>query len=244
VVAAARLHRAGERRKTGLTVIEGPHTLEEAVLGGGVIEVIFAHPDDEDARTLAAAHRLDLVEVDETALSRVAGTKTPRGPVAVIHIPSRPVAATSPGLLVAWSVGDPGNVGTLIRTAAAFGWGFGHGAGTADPWSPKVLRSGAGAHFRIGIEAFSGVDELTARGYSPLAAVVSGGIAPDRLAPGRYALLVGDEALGLPAEVVEASQDRVTITMPGGTESLNVAMAAGIIVYELAKPERQDGGRV
>jgi TrmH family RNA methyltransferase len=132
----------------------------------------------------------------------------------------------------------------LIRTAAAFNWGFGHTSGSADPWSPKVLRSGAGGHFRVGISEVAVLEDIEAQGFIPVSAVVSGGVSPADLDPGRYAVLVGDESAGLPPEVVKGSAIRVTIPMAGGTESLNAAISAAIIVYELSKPERDAGGRV
>ena len=140
-----------------------------------------------------------------------------------------------PGALVSWGVSDPGNVGTLVRTAAAFGWAFGFTPGTADPWSPKVLRAGAGAQFRAWPIPVSTVDALTGAGYDAVAMVVEGGQPVDRLGTGRYAVLVGEEAAGLPHDVVEQAATRVTIPMPGGTESLNAAVAAAIVVYELSK---------
>ncbi len=243
VVEAARLNRARDRRETGKTLIEGPHLLEEALAAGVVPEVVFALEGDEATAALVGRHGLNPIIIDRSALSRLAGTKTPRGPVAVIAVPTPRMRAVR-GLLVAWGVGDPGNVGTLIRTAAAFEWDFGHTTGTADPWSPKVLRAGAGGHFRIGVHGIDSVDELVASGYVPLATVVAGGLPPADIPPGRYSVLVGEEASGLPAEVVAKAAIRVTIPMPGGIESLNAALAAGIIVYELSKPGGVGGGRV
>jgi TrmH family RNA methyltransferase len=130
---------------------------------------------------------------------------------------------------------DPGNVGTLIRTAAAFGWDFGHSSGTADPWAPKVLRAGAGGHFRVTIGAVGSVEELDDAGLTTVATVVSGGAAPDALGSGRFAVLVGEEAAGLPDDVVAEAALRVTVPMPGGMESLNAAIAAAIVIYELSK---------
>lgn len=243
VVDAARLHSARERRDRGRTLIEGPNLLSEALAHHVIPELVFALADDREMSTLAEHHGFELIRVDEPALARVAGTKTPRGPVAVIEIPEAR-STDAPGLLVAWGVSDPGNVGTMIRAAAGFGWGFGHTAGTADPWSPKVLRAGAGGHFRIRIHPFDSVAELERYGYAAAATVVAGGTSPAELAPGRYAVLIGEESSGLPPHVVEESALTVTIPIPGGIESLNAAMAAGIIVYELSKPGREGEGRV
>jgi TrmH family RNA methyltransferase len=159
-----------------------------------------------------------------------------------------PEAAGLPGgdLLVAWGVADPGNVGTLIRCAAAFGLGFAAGPGTADPWSPKVLRSGAGGHFRAGAARVGGLEPLRAGDRRLVASVARGGSAPSALPRGPVAVLVGDEARGLPPEVVAACEAAVTIPMPGGTESLNAAVAGAILAYEVSRrgavPEL-DGGR-
>ena len=234
VVAAARLPRARERRDTGKTILEGPNLLEEALACGVVPEVVFALPDDRRSAVLAREHDVELVLVDPAALGRLAGTETPRGPAAVIEVPE-PSPIGRRGMVVAWGLGDPGNVGTLIRTAAAFGWDVGHSPGTADPWAPKVLRAASGGHFRTGLAPVGSVEELSDSGLVTVASVVRGGETPDRLGPGRYALLVGEEALGLPADVIDKAAIKVSIQMPGGTESLNAAVAAAIVIYELSK---------
>jgi TrmH family RNA methyltransferase len=234
VVEATSLHRARERRKTGLTLLEGPHLLVEALHSGVVPVRVFALADDADTASLAGDNRIDLVLVDEPVLRRIAGTETPRGPVAMIQVPpAKPPSGT--GMMVSWGVSDPGNVGTMIRTAAAFGWDFGHASGTADPWSPKVLRSGAGSHFRLTVAPVTSLGDLEGWGFTTVATVVSGGREPALLDAGRYALLVGAEATGLPPEVIEAASVELTIPMPGGTESLNAAVAAAIVTYELSK---------
>jgi TrmH family RNA methyltransferase len=234
VVDAASLHRARERRITGLTLVEGPHLLAEALAAGSVPVRLFALAGDRDTARLAGRHSIDLHLVDDSALLRLAGTKTPRGPVAVIQVPPPPMPK-GPGMLVAWGVSDPGNVGTMIRTASAFGWDFGYTAGTADPWSPKVLRSAAGGHFRLTVAHVGSLADLEGWGLTTAASVVRGGLDPTTLEPGRYALLVGVEASGLPGQVVRSAPVRVTVPMPGGTESLNAAVAAAILVYEISK---------
>jgi len=233
VASAARLHNSRERRDAGTTLLEGPNVLHEALTAGLIPETVFALPDDRQSAVLAEEHGVELIVVDETALKRLAGTETPRGPVAVIEMPA-PSRVEGRNLVVAWGLGDPGNVGTLIRIAAAFGWDFGHTPRTADPWSPKVVRAGAGGHFRVGVSPVASVEELGEAGLVTVATVVAGGEAPDRLGSGPYAVLVGEESAGLPPAVVDQAARKVTISMPGGTESLNAAVAAAIIVYELS----------
>ncbi len=193
--------------------------------------------DDEATTAWVSGLNVDVVIVSGSVMSKVAGTQHPRGPVAVMAIPPEPPAFEG-SLLVSWGVGDPGNVGTLLRSAAAFGLGFMSGPGTADPWSPKVLRAGAGAHFRTSIEkpAAVSVPSLQQRGLRVVAAVVEGGEPPERLAAmDRCAILIGDEAAGLPREVVEQADVRISILMPGLTESLNAAVAGSLLAYELTK---------
>lgn len=234
VVEAASLHRARERRSTGLTLLEGRHLLAEALAARVTPVNLFALPDDVETATLADQHGVELHVVDAAALRRIAGTETPRGPVAVIEVPESP-APSRPGMIVSWGVSDPGNVGTMIRTAAAFGWDFGYTMGTADPWSPKVLRSGAGGHFRLTVAAVASLDDLNDWGLSSAASVVTGGLDPAEIEPGRYAVLVGGEATGLPPDVIGSASVQVTIPMPGGAESLNAAVAAAILAYQISK---------
>lgn len=241
VVAAARLHRGRVRREENRTLLEGPSLLEDALEAGCRAVRVFALPDDRRARDMADTHGLDLVRVDDRALRRVAGTETPRGPVAVIEIP-RERLDVERDVLVSWGVSDPGNVGTLIRTAAAFGWSFAYVEGSADPWSPKTLRAGAGGQFQTAVKAIGGLSELDA--WSTVATVVDGGDDPATVTEPRVAVLIGEEASGLPADVVADCSTRVTISTPGATESLNAAVAAGILVHELSKRPGEHGSRV
>jgi len=234
VAEAARLHRARDRRATGRTILEGPSLLAEALATGVTPDLVFAHPDDEVTAKLATDHGFELILVESAALGRVTGTGTPRGPAAIIAIPP-PATSTGRNMIVAWGLSDPGNVGTMIRTAAAFDWDFGYTEGTADPWAPKVLRAGAGGHFRLNTTPVESLQTLEDVGLTTVATVVSGGARPADVPSGRYALLVGEEAAGLPPDVVEQSTHKVTVPMPGGMESLNAAMAAGIVIYELSR---------
>lgn len=233
VVEAARLHRVRERKQTGSTLIEGPHLLEEAIQAGVDIRQVFTLATDTESQELARHLGINPILVDEPALKRLAGTETPRGPIAVVAIPE-PIELAEQNLLVSCGVSDPGNVGTMIRIARAFGWGFGFIEGTADPWSPKVLRSGAGSQFATGIHPIAEISELSDRGLQLVASVIRGGEDPSTLGEGRYALLIGEEASGLSDGVVAMCDRSVTIPMPGGAESLNAAVAAGIIVYSIA----------
>lgn len=229
VVEAGRLHRARERKRLGLTLLEGPNLLDEAVEAGIPLQRVFALPDDPRREEWP-----QVTIVDERVMHRLAPTETPRGPVAVAPIPDWSLPARDRHLLVLWGVSDPGNVGTIIRSAAAFGLGVAISPQCADPWSPKALRAGAGSHFRV--PSLSRIEDLHALSHHRLAAtVVSGGEDPARLEAGPWALLIGREAQGLDQVLIEEAETSVTIPMPGGTESLNVAAAASILAYAVTK---------
>lgn len=228
IKAVRRLHQAKERLLTGRTVLEGPHLLEAALAGGVVPEVVFVGEGD-----LQPEADTEVITVTEPVLDAIAPTETPRGPIAVIPIP-KPAALQAENTVVLWEVATPGNVGTLIRTAAAFGWKVARHGG-ADPWSPKVLRAGAGAHFAVPISDIEDVAELRNAGLAPVATVSAGGVSPDALElSGPTALLVGNEAAGLPDDVVSASEASLTIPMDG-PESLNAAVAGSIAMYALSR---------
>jgi TrmH family RNA methyltransferase len=135
-----------------------------------------------------------------------------------------------PVTLALWHVGDPGNVGTLLRAADAFGAGVALSDGCADPTGPKALRASMGSVFRVPLSEF---DEPPGR---RIALVPSGGIPlPELHAGGDVVLVLGAEREGLPPEVLERCDEQASIPQPGGGESLNVAMAGAIALYELAR---------
>jgi TrmH family RNA methyltransferase len=212
--------------------VEGPHAVGDALAAGVEIVRVFHTPDDGQGALVAERSGAEALVVAPEVLARVSTTQTPQSPVAVVAIPDTALPSTG-DVLVAWGVGDPGNVGTLIRTAAAFGLWFAAGPGCADPWSPKVLRSAAGGHFRTVV---CEVADLGGLGDRIVAATVpSGGSPPSELPGGPVAVLVGDESSGLPGDVVAQAGARVTIPMPGGTESLNAAVAGAIVAYEASR---------
>lgn len=223
-----RLQRARERKATGQTLLEGPHLLEAALAAGVVPEVIFIAEGDISPSTTA-----EVTEVTDSVLDAIAPTETPRGPIAVLAVPDWAPLRAEP-TVVLWEIADPGNVGTLIRTAAALGWNVAVHRG-ADPWSPKVLRAAAGAHFAIPIARVESFGELEKVGLIPVATVSDGGVPPDAIdVPGPIALVVGSEAAGLPVEVVDSAEAVLTIPMQT-TDSLNAAVAGAIAMYELGR---------
>lgn len=202
----------------------------EAARGRGLRLVrVFALADDLLGAEVASAAGAPLTVVDPAVLAALGTTEQPQSPIAVMAIPAADVA---PGgrVMVAWGVSDPGNCGTLIRSAAAFGYGYLAGPGAADSWSPKVLRAGAGAHFATSLGQVVDLDGVRAGGRMVIATVARDGAPPGRL-PDAAAIVVGSEAHGLPPEVVAASDLAVTVPAMPSVESLNAGVAGSIVAY-------------
>ncbi len=225
------MQRSKARRQAGLTLLEGPHLLAEAVRAGAAVDTVFALAGDGTAATLAAGSGARLVLVTREVLDRLAPTEHPRGPIAVVPVPP-PQEPDSRNAVALWGVGDPGNAGTIVRTAAAFGVAVLAGPDTVDLWAPKTLRAGAGAHFRTRLGAASSLADLAGR---VVVATVprDGKLLAEAAVDAPWTVLVGGEAHGLPDEALAAADVAVTIPMPGKVESLNAAAAAAVVLYEL-----------
>lgn len=227
-----RLSRGRERRSRGLTLLEGPHLLEAAVGAGAELREIWVGEDDEVGADLAAGAGVDPTLASPHVLEAITTTETTRGPIAVLAIP--PFSQLSSGsTVVLWNVRDPGNAGTLVRSAAAFGWRVAVGPESVDIWAPKVLRAGAGAHFSTEICRVDDIDELRRAGLVIVATTPRGGRHPDDLEPGPLALLIGNEPVGLPEGILAAADERVSIATSDSVESLNAAVAGSILMWSM-----------
>lgn len=227
------LHRAKERRVRGKTLIEGPAIFADFLDAGFTPSTVLCATDDTATIDACHASNIPFTLVTSDVLKVASDTATPRSPVAVIDVPE-PAELRTHNTLILVDISDPGNVGTMIRTATALGWDVAATASTADIWSPKVIRSGAGAHSRARLARIE--DPVSAsrdQGLAIVAMVVEGGGAP-RVLEVPVALLVGSEAHGLAGSLTAASDERITIPMPGDTESLNAAVAAAIAMYAIS----------
>jgi len=235
IMYARGLARASVRRAEGRTLVEGPHALEAASGAGAEIVEVFALEDDPIPEALGLGDVT--VRVNRHVLEAVATTGTPRSPIAIVTMQA-PSSLEGRDTLVLYEVGDPGNAGTLLRTASAFGMQVATTPNTVDMWSPKVLRSAAGTHWTTAIVPLrEPIEELRAAGLLLVASVVAGGLGPDEAFDGGrpVALLVGSEPHGLSASVAEACDRALTLGMSGDVESLNVAIAGSIAIYELGQ---------
>lgn len=240
-------------------MIEGPTLLEEALVAlaaGGLsdaaadqLEEVVAEPAcPEHLLERAAAAGATVRRVDPGALARVTDTVTPQPVAAIARMPTvglaAAAAAAGPLALVLAGVGDPGNAGTLLRSAEAAGGGaVVFCDGSVDPYGPKCVRSSAGSLFRLAVvrEARAGdaLRALRRAGLVTVATVAQGGTAYDHRDLARpTAVVLGSEAHGLPGEIAAEVDAVVEIPMAGRAESLNVGMAGTILCFESLRQRR------
>lgn len=229
--AAAALLRGRERRERGLHLAEGRSVVGEALAHAEVVEV-FVTPAQADLETAGVTR----YEVPEALIGRLSDAVTPAGVVAVVRTPDAGTLTSSDGpVVVLDGVADPGNVGTLIRTAAALGAAAVVMVGpSADAFGPKAVRASAGACYRLPVlrreHLADAAAEVRATGRRIIGLAAEVGDPVSTLA-GRHdvGLVLGSEAHGIsdPAAV----DAWVHVPMPGGIESLNVAVAGGIALH-------------
>lgn len=232
-------------------LVEGPRIIQDALTAGIVPRVLFYVPDQlnpaELSLTNEAAHRgARVVAVTSPILALITDTVTPQGMVAIFRLPDLPLAIPkdqAPFFLVLDRIQDPGNVGTILRTALGAGV---HAVflteGTADPFAPKVVRAAAGAHFRLPILPLDPAhpDPRILRCAQRLAAEVKSSHYYDAIDWTRDTVLVlGSEAHGISSALRPLLTGSVAIPLAGGLESLNVAIAGAILLFEAARQRRR-----
>jgi RNA methyltransferase, TrmH family len=245
--------RRSSRHDARRFVVEGPVLVAEAAAAGWTIESQFV-PEGTDAWIGDIG---DTFELATGVFERVASTQAPQPPIAVVRMREMDAASSLESaafVVVLDAISDPGNLGTIIRSAEAAGVDLVVlTPGSVDPYSPKVVRSSAGAVFHVPV-VFAELDDVSAAGI-PLVGTSSHD-APGRNVvahtasdfTGRIAVVMGNEAAGLPAEWTDRNGpiDRwVTIPHRGRSESLNVAMATTVLVFEAARQRdqsRENGG--
>ncbi|GGA61022.1 tRNA/rRNA methyltransferase SpoU [Edaphobacter acidisoli] len=226
----------------GLVAIEGLHLLEEALRSGIVPETVFL----VDGREVPELPRgVEVVRLTEAVFRSAVETPSPQGVAALIAPPSfgmEDALVGTPLLVIAAGLQDPGNLGTLVRSAEAFGaTGVLTTPGTVSAWNQKALRASVGSVFRVPVVGVSTDDlrGLKVRGVRLFAAVGSADgrteSAVDADFAGACALMIGNEGAGLGAEWMELADARVTVPCPGPVESLNAAVAGSVLLYEASR---------
>lgn len=240
VKAAAALQRKKERDATGHYLIEGPNAVDEAV-AEGLAEVVYA---TEPFAERYVGNDVEVVEVAEHVLERIATTRTPQGVVAIARQrPARLDEILGDGVvLVIDKAADPGNVGTIIRTADALAVrGVVLTEGSVDPFNPKAVRATTGSITRVPVVTGARLDDVieACRGAgqrvlaldadAPVSLEDEGVLAPP------VALVFGSEAHGLSADALEAVDAVVCVPRFGRAESLNLSVAVGVATYVAAR---------
>jgi len=226
------LHEARGRRAAGMFIVEGRRAIDDFLKAGQGAAHLLVREDAEPPPGWPPA-----ITVSGRILERLSQATTPSGYLAVFPIPLPTALVAAQGGLMLVEVADPGNLGTLLRTAAAMGLTQVVLAGTADPWSAKAVQATAGALARLQIHTLA-LDQAIALATPDAprcALVVRDGVPPEQLPRRRRWLVVGGEARGIPPELLAACPERVTLPMPGGTESLNAAIAGAIACYLLMR---------
>ena len=223
------------RRSEGRVIVEGPHLVAEALQAGiAPVTLIVSEAGLRRAEIRRLVGKHEPVILGDHIFGIVADAETPPGIAAEIEIPRVKPEAAQPCVFLE-GIQDPANVGAIVRNAAAFGVGeIVLDRGCADGWSPKVLRAGMGGHFRLGVRHVADLrKELKAFGGTLVATVARDGVAlREASLEGRLGWVFGAEGKGVSAATAALAGLRVTIPMSPGSESLNVAAAAAICLYQ------------
>lgn len=246
-------------------VVEGPKLLDEALRAGVAVEAVFVERGTKESgnnadravggvggRTLDALVRraeaagAEVHELAPGGLRGIVTATTPQPVAAVARTPTVGIGEVLAAdlLLVLVDIADPGNAGTLLRTAEAAGaGGVVVCSGAVDPFSPKCVRASAGAVFQVPVVAATDpaevLEELGSAGRLRLAMVVEGGEPYDSVdLRGPTAVVLGSEAHGIPVDLTSLVDRRVSIPMAGRSQSLNVAMAGAVICFEALRQRR------
>lgn len=227
------------RRESGCFLVEGRKMVEEALQSGFPVEALLLAEDFPAQEMQLPDGQIPVYLLPPHVLAAVCDTKTPQGIAAVVRICQQ--TALGKHIVVLDGVQDPGNVGTIIRTADAAGMsGVLLSTQCADVFSPKVLRATMGSIFRMGICVSENLPQelmyLRENGYSILSSQLDGEPFYERHSVGeQFALIIGNEGNGVSDAVSATATHRVRLPMRGGAESLNAAIAAAIMMYELMR---------
>jgi RNA methyltransferase, TrmH family len=233
------------RLSGGMVAIEGDHLLEEALRSGMVLKTVFV--SERRAVPTVVPRGVEVLRLTEEVFESVVETQSPQGVAALMVPPVRVLADVMAGggtalILIAAGLQDPGNLGTLVRSAEAFGAsGVLTTAGTVSAWNQKALRASVGSVFRVPVVAVtaSEIVELRGKGLRLIAAVGADDYeviaAREMDFTSACAVMIGNEGSGLAAEWMEMCDARVTIPCPGPVESLNAGVAGSLLLYEASR---------
>jgi RNA methyltransferase, TrmH family len=236
-----------DRRKAGKCVLEGEHLVEAYAQRHGSPETLIvteAFLERPEARRLAERFDARTIVVPEALFDELAVLPAGVGMLAVVGTPKPAMDNAGDFCLLLDDVQDPGNVGSMLRSAAAAG--VSHALLSphcAFAWSPKVLRAAMGAHFQLSVYEDMDLPQWSRayreRGGRVVATVREGGVDLYRATLARpLAIAIGNEGAGLSPALLDAASDRLTIPMPGCVESLNAAAATAVVLFECVRQQR------
>ena len=232
------------RDKLGLYLIEGENLLEEAVKNGAGIKTVLMCRDYRGSLFGTEDKSFCL---SDKLFEQLAQTETTQGIMAIVEkpelSPDRFLDKGGGNFIVLDRLQDPGNIGTILRTADAAGYELAIVMkGTADVFSPKAVRAATGSLFRMPVVFMDSVDELMEFTRAAGKKLVATCFDTDRYyydenLKGNIALIIGNEGSGISRELIECSDLKIKIPMHGNIESLNASVAAGILMYEAVRPQ-------
>lgn len=234
---------ARQRRKAGQTLLDGIHLVQACLASGSkpqhLLVIQAALQDREVVALLKKLSAVPVTQLDDTLFAELSELKTPSGILALIELPqpTASIAAARFALLLE-DIQDPGNLGSMLRSAAAAGCDAVFlSKGCADAWSPKVLRAGMGGHFALSIHESMDLPAVAAAFQGELFAASLDAKTSlfDCDLRGKLAFALGNEGAGLSGGLLAAASRHVAIPMPGKVESLNVAAAAAVCLFEAAR---------
>ncbi len=245
-MARALLGRAKERREAGAFVVEGVRLFEEAVNAGWKIRfVLYDETLSERGRSKVESLRsggIDIEEVSASVMKSLSETETPQGIFAVVEFTNVPIPNLPTFILIPDQIRDPGNLGTLLRTAAATGVdAVLIPPETTDPFAPKVLRAGMGAHFRLPIHSmgWTEIEQICkSAGLQILIADMDGRPCWEMDLTKPVALVVGSEAEGASESARKLANGKISIPMAGNVESLNAGVAGSVLMFEVVRQRK------
>ena len=232
-----------ERREAGQTLLDGPHLLRAFMDAGGKPEHLLVNEaalqNAEIIALLEGCVGVAQTQLDDALFAQLSELKTPNGLLTLVAIPSPQVAvAHAHFALLVEDIQDPGNLGSILRSAAAAGCDAVFlSPGCADAWSPKVLRAGMGGHFVLSILESADLIEVAAEftGKIAAASLRADKSLYDSNLRGKLAFAIGNEGAGLSKPLLDAAQQHFIIPMPGKVESLNAAAATAVCLFEAVR---------
>ena len=239
------------RDRYGEYLIEGPNLLKEAIKENAEVEEVFVRPELTDEETAIISGQPDLDRktfmLSARLFDELKDTETSQGIISVVRKRQQVTGRSVPGgnCVVLDRLQDPGNIGTILRTADAAGFEMAvFMKGTADPYGPKVVRSACGSLFRLPVIFAEDADELTEMLHSGGKRLIATAMDAEKTyyecdLEKDAAIIIGNEGNGISPELISRADEKISIPMAGNTESLNAAVAAGILMYERIRRQNE-----